>query len=149
MFLKSYVKFNKGSCISMFRSAVVPALRRKYGDRRFLVMTDGDGAFRSKLFEQYCEEAGIDLVDFPPYSGDIAPMENVWAEGDRRLLLKVGENKKWRSGVKVNKRNLKDWDTIVHKTFRQIPSPFYTNTVNGLDARIADMVSRKGGRVPR
>ena len=33
--------------------------------------------------------------------------------------------------------------------FRQIPSSFYDDTVNGMEARIADMVQRKGGRVPK
>ena len=62
---------------------------------------------------------------------------------------KVGEIKKWRNGVKVNKQNLKDWDRVVHTTFRQIPSSFYNNAVAGMEARIADMVKRKGARVPK
>jgi transposase len=149
LFLKSYEKFNKVSCTGIFKKTIIPALRRKYGDRRYLVMCDGDGTFRSKMFEQYCDEAGIDLIDWPPYSGDLAPMENVWAEGDRRLVLKIGANKTWRSGKKVNKANLKAWDKTVHATFRQIPSSFYDAAVNGMEARVADMVQRKGGRVPK
>ena len=76
-------------------------------------------------------------------------MENVWAEGDRRLVIKVGAANKWRNGVTVTKANLKDWDSIVHRTFRQIPSSFHVNTVNGVEERIADMVRREGGRVPK
>jgi hypothetical protein len=52
-------------------------------------------------------------------------------------------------GVKVNIPNLKDWDKTVHTTFRQIPSSFYVDLVNGMAARVTDMVQRNGGRVPK
>jgi len=77
------------------------------------------------------------------------PMENVWAEGDSRLVHKVGASEKWRHGAAVRKKNLQDWDKLVHATFRQIRPSFYVNAVNGMNARIANMVQRKGARVPK
>jgi hypothetical protein len=76
-------------------------------------------------------------------------MENVWAEGDSRLVHKVGASEKWRHGAAVRKKNLQDWDKLVHATFRQIRPSFYVNAVNGMNARIANMVQRKGARVPK
>jgi len=147
IFLKSYTTFNRFTCVEFFKRTVVPALRRMYGSRRYLIMCDGDGAFKSFLFEQYCKEAGIDLIEWPPYSADLAPMENTWAEGDSRLEVEVNASRTWRTGVKVNQTNLKAWDVLVHKKFRGIPSSFYVNAAAGMEARIARMVELKGARI--
>ena len=116
---------------------------------RDLIMTDGDGSFKGDLFNDYCEETGIDLFKWVSNSADLAPIENLWGEGDRRLRSVVQETKKWRVGAKENKDNLAAWEATVLQTFKGIPKSFPTNTVDGMSARVAEMVRRKGKRVAK
>lgn len=39
---------------------------------------DGSPVHKSKEFLQYLKDSDIVLLNFPPYSPDISPIENIW-----------------------------------------------------------------------
>jgi len=125
----------------------MPPSRRNYGDRRWVVMTDGDGSFTGNTFRDYLEDAGIAQILWPSNSADVAPQENVWAEGDKLIESFVFENDKWRKGARESVGNLRDWDKVVHKLFRRIPASTYQGLAAGFQDRLRTLIKRKGQRL--
>jgi transposase len=54
-----------------------------------IFMQDGAGIHRARIIKQWFSEEGIELMDWPPYSPDLNPIENLWA------LLKEAIHKKY------------------------------------------------------
>jgi transposase len=46
---------------------------------------DNDPKHTSGLVQNWLFNQGIQLIDAPPYSGDLNPMENLWADLNRRV----------------------------------------------------------------
>jgi transposase len=42
-------------------------------------MHDGSKAHRNKKIDQYLEDCEVEFLDWPPYSPDLNPIENIWA----------------------------------------------------------------------
>jgi transposase len=49
------------------------------------LLHDNDKKFNSKLVKEFLHNKGVSLIDFPPYSPDLNPMENLWNTMARRV----------------------------------------------------------------
>ena len=47
--------------------------------RPWYLLHDNDSKFTSRLVQNYLHNKGITCIDFPPYSPDLNPIENLWA----------------------------------------------------------------------
>ena len=110
-------------------------------------MTDGDGSFTAPAFRSFLEDEKMVQILWPSNSADVAPQENVWAEGDKLIESFVFENKRWRDGQKENATNLRDWDAVVHKQFRKVPASYYQSLSSGFKDRVRLLKQRKGQRL--
>jgi len=52
---------------------------------QWYLLHDNDKKFKSRLVTQWLHNNGISLIDFPPYSPDLNPIENLWAVMQRRV----------------------------------------------------------------
>ena len=157
-FLCSYTDrtFTTEVCLEFFKRVVTPALRRNAGPRPWRIVCDGDGAFKSTAFEQYCEEVGIIKVPHPASSPELNPEENVWSEGDRIVEAAVMEVPKWRKGVKGTGKEIKQsdkdaWDTFVKEQYRKVSTRFVFNCTSQqeMEERISQVIAWNGERIPK
>ena len=53
-------------------------------------MHDGSKAHRNKKIDQYLEDCEVEFLDWPPYSPDLNPIENIWAWIKYKLYSEYG-----------------------------------------------------------
>ena len=157
-FLCSYTDrtFTTEVCLEFFKRVVTPALRRNAGPGPWRIVCDGDGAFKSTAFEQYCEEVGIIKVPHPASSPELNPEENVWSEGGRIIEAAVFETPKWRKGVPGTGKQIKQadkdaWDKFVKEQYRKVSVRFVLNSTSQreMEERISQVIAWNGERLPK
>jgi transposase len=58
------------------------------GDWR--IMQDNAPCHRASIVKDFLRENGVEFIDWPPYSPDLNPIENVWSWIKRKLLVEYG-----------------------------------------------------------
>ena len=146
IFASTYKKFNQATAIRILKRSVYPALKRVYPlKRRFIVMMDGDPAFRAHLFLAALKDLKITKFTVPPRSGDLAPMENVWAHVVKDLAKVVMRTRRWAKGAKNNAKNRRDWQKLVLRTVRKRSSATLRKLVAGMPRRVLAVIQNRGG----
>ena len=140
----------------LFKRVVTPALRRNAGPGPWRVVCDGDGAFKSTAFQQYCDEVGIIKVDHPAGSPDLNPEENVWSECDRHVEQAVMEDPYWRKGAPGTGQQVKQsdkdrWDGFVKTQCRKVAPRFILNATSQqeMEERCCLVIAHDGARIPK
>lgn len=64
---------------------LLSSARRLFGDNHWWYYQDNDPKHTSGLVQNWLFNQGIQLIDAPPYSGDLNPMENLWSDLNRRV----------------------------------------------------------------
>ena len=65
----------------------MPELKR-IGKNEVLVLMNNHLVHKSLNSLKFYEEKGIKVIDFPPYSPDLNPIENIWVKSRSRLWKK-------------------------------------------------------------
>jgi transposase len=102
-----------------------------FPNEQWYFLHDNDKKFKSGLVEEWCHNNGVTVMDFPPYSPDLNPIENVWA------YLKY----------QVTQRNPKDVDalkTIIVDEWKKIPLTKLGNCITSMPKRCAAVIANNG-----
>jgi len=158
-FLTSYSEekyFTGVLLVKLMRRVVLPALQRNCGPKPWRMVCDGDGAFKSTLFLEFCHTEGIILVPHPAASPDLNPEENVWSEGDRKVDAAVFESKKWRKGAagtgkQIAQEDKDEWDEFVKTQYRKVTERFVLNCTSQeeMEGRLCEVIGAEGRRIKR
>ena len=92
---------------------------------------DNDPKHKSKLIQNYLKQQGIDCIEWPPYSPDLNPIENVWA-----YLKKQVE--------KENATTVAELKEAVVKCWQEIPHSLCTKLVESIPRRLNAIVQNRG-----
>jgi hypothetical protein len=93
---------------------------------------DNDKKFTSGLVQTYLHNAGIQVIDFPAYSPDLNPMENLWATMAREV-------------EKHNCPTLEDLQDRVAEVWKNLSVEHMQNLVASMPKRIAAVIAAEGG----
>lgn len=77
-------------------------------------------------------EAGIDCIEWPPYSPDLNPIENLWAELKNRV-------------EKHNTTNTKELTSAVQAEWKAIELEKCQRLINSIPHRLAIVLAARGG----
>jgi len=150
LFKVRYTWLNGPIARELFRSKIIPALRRHYKRQGgFLIMADGDRSLQSQAVKDYLSEVNSRLMEeFPARSGDIALMENAWNRSDEILLDMVESIPKWRRGVKNEHcGRMEAWTELVLKSLGSIKKSYLAGLVGGMRDRLRRVIAAKGARI--
>jgi transposase len=64
---------------------LIRAAHRFFPSGQWWLLHDNDPKHTSGLVRDWCHNNGVSELDFPPYSPDLNPIENVWSDWKRRV----------------------------------------------------------------
>lgn len=86
---------------------------------------------------KYLLKSGVNvLIDFPPKSPDLNPIENIWAEFQKRLNKKL-------FNICISTKN--DLLELIRNTWKEIPPTFIKNCMMSMPERLKEVIRMKGG----
>ena len=94
-------------------------------------LQDNAPMHKSNIVRDWLHTAGVSVLDFPPYSPDLNPIENLWAIMARR----------------VEKCQCNDDDTlgdVCIKAWNEIDSQVFNNLAHSMPARCAAVIAARG-----
>ncbi len=64
---------------------LLQSAKQLFGTNHWWYFQDNDPKHRSDVVKKWLFRNGVQLIDVPPYSGDLNPIENLWADMNRRV----------------------------------------------------------------
>lgn len=98
-------------------------------------MQDNDPKHTSRVVKQCLSDNFVDVLDWPPQSPDLNPIENLW----RTLKVKAGSR---------NITNLKDLWQVTKEAWNNIPIEEVTKLIDSMPRRCAEIIKNKGFTIP-
>ena len=103
---------NSDKYIEILNECLIPTCETLYPDGWFLIQ-DNAPCHKSAKTMEWLREQGIQLIDWPPGSPDLNPIEEIWQVMKRRLEEEMGLN----SEMTVRKI-MEIWENIMHETLK-------------------------------
>lgn len=92
---------------------------------------DNDPKHKSKLIQGWLAQQGIDCIEWPPYSPDLNPIENLWANLKKRV-------------EKSNVRTVEELKEAVVKHWQETDTELTRKLVQSMPARLNAVVQNQG-----
>ena len=94
----------------------MPELKR-IGKNEVLVLMDNHPVHKSLNSLKFYKEKGIKVIDFPPYSPDLNPIENIWGKIKKQIM-----KKEYQTLAVLMKDIEKEWDSITDNQLKNYSS---------------------------
>lgn len=138
--------FDGDSYFELLRDYVIPSIKDQLGDY-FIYMQDNASIHNSKNLKKkenegesvskLLNELNIELLDWPPLSPDMNPVENVWS------LLSAAVKERLNK-LKTLPKNKKQMWGVIKKCWTQLDNQKVINIYNSVENRLKEVKSKKG-----
>jgi transposase len=117
----------------IFRDYLLPTVKEHFADgEQWRLLHDNDpGRHKSKVLKEFMHIHYVRPLDFPPYSPDLNPIENVWAEMDKRMALTQADSKE-------------ELEALVAETWAGLTREYCSTLARSMPKRIAQVIERNG-----
>jgi hypothetical protein len=96
-------------------------------------LQDNDPKHSSRLVQDWLFSHGVQLIDFPPYSPDLNPMENLWANLKRRV-------------EEHNPRNIQELTQHIHNEWSRTNRSYLCKLSDSMPQRCRAVIVNQGHR---
>jgi len=107
----------------MLEETLLERMNKLYGEGKWRLMHDNARPHKAPHTQDFLVENDIRVLDHPPYSSDLNPIELVWAYLKRRVM----------------DREPKDLDEVLNRIFEEwynIPLTMLNNLIDGHTGRV-------------
>ena len=94
----------------------MPELKR-IGKNEVLALMDNHPVHKSLNSPKFYKEKDIKVIDFPPYSPDLNPIENIWGKIKKQIM-----KKEYQTLTVLMKDIEKEWDSITDNQLKNYSS---------------------------
>ena len=77
---------------NILKNHLIASAKKLFGNKAFWFQQDNDPKHSSRLVKDWLFNNGIRCIEWPPYSPDLNPIENVWASLKRRIECRSPKN---------------------------------------------------------
>lgn len=117
----------------IFRDYLLPTVAEHFGESAdwWLLHDNDPGRHKSQVLRAFMHNHYIRPLEFPPYSPDLNPIENVWADMDKRMASKPAESKEV-----LEKQVAEVWAATTQE--------YCSKLARSMPKRIAQVIERNG-----
>lgn len=117
--------------LNLMKNVIVPEGKRLIGED-FILQQDNAPIHKAKIVSKYIADENINILEWPPQSPDLSPIENTWAW----LKTKISES---------GPRNLTELKDLIIETWQSFTPEMCRKYVLSLPRRLALMSQNNGG----
>ncbi len=104
------------------------------GVDEFIFQQDNAPCHKSKMTMEYLSHNNVDLMEWPPQSPDLNPIENLWGF--------IGLEKE-----NYHPKNQNELASVIKKIWSEIPSDLLERLVKGMHKRCLAVIKVNGGHI--
>ena len=102
----------------------------------FIFQQDNAPVHNARVTKQFLLDEHVNVMEWPPYSPDLNPIENVWAEMSKRVY----------AGGRGYTTEKELWEACV-AAWHALPIEFFRNIYNSMSNRLVEVLLNRGERI--
>jgi hypothetical protein len=114
---------------------LLPSARSFFPSGQWYFQQDNAPIHTAALVQRWFHEHGVTMLDFPPWSPDLNPIENLWADLKRRVEAR-------------HPRTTEELEQILKEEWQATSTTLLANLVHSMPARCAAVVANNGHKAP-
>jgi transposase len=112
----------------------VPVLQDQYPNGNGVFQHDGASVHRGTIVKKYLANKQIKTLNWPPYSPDLNPIENLWSEIEEKLRKR-----------RPKPGNLTELERMVKEEWKALSPSYFRHLVESEVDRVKEIYEKKGG----
>ena len=110
---------------------LLPSVSKSKMRRSFIFQQDNDPKHTCHLVQKYFQESKIKLLEWPPQSPDLNPIENLWNELDMKI-------------TKSQRTNINTFKAALMTTWNQLSDTTFQTLIQSIPRRLQAVIDNKG-----
>jgi transposase len=123
---------NNEAYISLLDMKVLPWLK-KQRNRGMVLQQDNTPAHVSWVTKQFFLTKRLQVLDWPPNSPDLNPIENAWSVLKDKVAVRLP-------------KSLQELEAIAAEEWGKLTKSFFENLIDSVPRRIEQVIARNGGK---